>query len=312
MSLPKTLGKEAKKMPLKTIGIMSPGDMGHAVGRALGDNGFDVITCLEGRSERTHALAEQGNIRDVPSMEELVSQADLVLCILVPAQVESVAFRVAEALKSTGQDTYYADCNAVSPQTSLRLADIINAAGGRFIDAGIIGGPPGRGAPPRFYVSGPDAVVVSELDGKGIAVRAIGDELGKASGIKMCYAALTKGTSTLQIALLSAAESMGLTDDLRREFESSQPNALKQMDTGISRLPPNARRWIGEMEEIAATFEHLGVTPFFHKGAAEIYRLLSGTEFAQETPETVDRDRPTIDTIRAVVELLPSCAESAD
>ena len=299
-------------MPIKTIGIMSPGDMGHAVGRALGENGFDVITCLEGRSERTRTLAQQGNFRDVSSLEELVSQADLIMCILVPAQAERVAIGVAEALKSTGQTTYYADCNAVSPRTSLRLADIINAAGGRFIDGGIIGGPPSRGAPPRFYVSGPDAAVVSELDGKGIMVRPIGDEVGKASGIKMCYAALTKGTSTLQIALLSAAESMGLTEDLRKEFESSQPNALKQMDTGISRLPPNAHRWIGEMEEIAATFEHLGVSPFFHKGAAEVYRLLSRTEFAEETPETVDRDRPTIETIRAVVDLLPSYAESAD
>ena len=299
-------------MPLKTIGIMSPGDMGHAVGRALGDNGFDIITCLEGRSERTRALAQQGNFRDVPSMEELVSQADLIMCILVPAQAERVALRVAEALSSTGQSTYYADCNAVSPQTSLRIADIINAAGGRFIDGGIIGGPPGKGEPPRFYVSGSDAAVVSELDGKGITVRPIGDELGKASGIKMCYAALTKGTSTLQIALLSAAESMGLTEELRMEFASSQPNALKQMDTGISRLPPNAHRWIGEMEEIAATFEHLGVTPFFHKGAAEVYRLLSRTEFAQETPETVDKNRPTIETIRAVVELLPSHTETTD
>ncbi|MCH7653195.1 MAG: 6-phosphogluconate dehydrogenase, partial [Chloroflexi bacterium] len=68
-------------MPLKTIGIMSPGDMGHAVGRALGDNGFDIITCLEGRSDRTRNLAGQGNFRDVSSMEELVSRADLVMCI---------------------------------------------------------------------------------------------------------------------------------------------------------------------------------------------------------------------------------------
>ena len=141
-------------MSLKTIGIMSPGDMGHAVGRALGDNGFDVITCLEGRSERTRTLANQGNFRDVSSMEELVTQADLVMCILVPSQAEPVALRVADALKSTGQDTYYADCNAVSPQTSLRLASVINNAGGRFIDGGIIGGPPGGGEPPRFYVSG--------------------------------------------------------------------------------------------------------------------------------------------------------------
>jgi 3-hydroxyisobutyrate dehydrogenase-like beta-hydroxyacid dehydrogenase len=291
-------------MTVKTVAILSPGDMGSGVGRALHENGFDVISCLQGRSERTRQLARQAGFRDVPSMEELVTQADLILCILVPAQAAGVAERVADALRATGASTYYADCNAVSPQTTRAIGEIITSAGGRYIDGGIIGGPPGRSAPPRFYVSGPDASVMTALDGKGIDVRPIGDAIGRASGIKMCYAALTKGTSTLQIALLSAAEALGITDELRAEFASSQPNALKQMDNGISRLPRNAHRWIGEMEEIAATFEHAGVTPYFHKGAAEIYRLLSETPFADETPETVDRNRPTSETIKAVVELL--------
>ena len=172
------------------------------------------------------------------------------------------------------------------------------------MDGGIIGGSPTRGTPPRFYVSGEHTDVVAQLDGKGITVKPLGDEIGRASGIKMCYAALTKGTSTLQVALLSAAESMNLTDELIAEFEFSQPAALKQMSSGISRLPPNAHRWIGEMEEIASTFDHLGVTPSFHKGAAEMYRLLSKTPYASETPESADRSRPTGDTIRAVVDLL--------
>ena len=129
-------------MSVKTVAILSPGDMGHAVGRALGENGLDVITCLQGRSERTQKLAQQGNIRDVPSLEEMVTQADLILSILVPEEALGVARSVADALQSTGPETTFADCNAVSPRTTEEINSIITGAGGRFVDGSIIGGPP--------------------------------------------------------------------------------------------------------------------------------------------------------------------------
>ena len=63
---------------VKTVAIMSPGDMGHSVGNVLGDNGFDVITCLEGRSSRTKELAEKGNFRVVDSMDQMVQELSLI------------------------------------------------------------------------------------------------------------------------------------------------------------------------------------------------------------------------------------------
>ena len=291
-------------MSVRTVAILSPGDMGSGVGFALGQNDIDVITCLRGRSNRTRQLAAEAHFRDIPTLGLLVEQADLILSILVPDQAVTVAQQVAAAMRSSGKHAVYAECNAVSPQTTRKIESIITESGGQYVDGGIIGGSPTRGTPPRFYVSGEHTDVVAGLDGKGITVKPIGKEVGRASGIKMCYAALTKGTSTLQAALLSAAESMNLTDELIAEFEFSQPDALRQMNNGISRLPPNAHRWIGEMLEIASTFEHLGVTPSFHQGAAEMYRLLSRTPYASEAPENADQSRPTRDTIRAVVDLL--------
>ncbi|MCH7786439.1 MAG: NAD(P)-dependent oxidoreductase [Chloroflexi bacterium] len=300
-------------MAVKTVAILSPGDMGHAVGRALGEHGLNVITCLAGRSERTRSLAQQGNIRDVPSLEEVVSQADLVLSILVPSEAKSVAQQVSEALRATGADTYFADCNAVSPETTSAMNDIITTAGGRYIDASIIGGPPAKNSPrTRFYVSGAHSSFMSELDCDGVTVRPLGDAIGRASGIKMCYAAMTKGTSALYLALLSAAEAMGLSDELAAEFKSSQSDTYKRMEGGLPSLPSKAFRWVGEMEEIASTFEHLGVTPFFHRGAAEMYRLLSETPFAQETPETIDENRTLKQTISVIAEHLPSGVQNTD
>lgn len=293
-------------MGVKTVAIQSPGDMGHAVGKVLGENGFDVITCLAGRSQRTKELAEEGNFRIVETMDDLVNEADLILSILVPGRAKELVNEVAESLNRTGATTYFADCNAVSPDTAKEISKTINAAGGTFIDGGIIGTAPTKGDTPRFYVSGPDADVVAVLDGKGIIVKVVGPDVGQASGIKMCYAALTKGTHTLQVALLTAAQKMGLTEQLKEEFAFSQQGALAAMESGISRLPANAHRWIGEMEEISSTFASLGVTPHFHMGAVDVYKLLNETPFAEETPETIDKNRSTWDTISVAAGMVNS------
>ena len=297
-------------MTLNKVAILSPGAMGHAVGRVLAEHGVDIMTCLAGRSERTHRLASAAGFTEMPTLEDLVCEADLVLSILVPVDAEAIACQLAGALKATGAQPYIADCNAISPMRSAKIETIIQSAGGRFIDASIIGPPPGQGAPPRFYVSGIHAEVMLPLDGKGIVVKSLGETIGRASGIKMCYAALTKGTSTLQVALLTAAESMGLTEELRQELAYSQAAALQSMESTIPRLPSNAHRWVGEMEEIASTFAQVGVTSHFHLGAAAIYRLLEATSFANESPETIDPDRTLARTIEAAVAQLPRECES--
>ena len=287
-----------------TIAILSPGDMGHAVGRALGEHGHDVVTCLTGRSERTKALAVEGGFGDVADLEALTDTADLILSIMPPAAGLATAQAVAAAMGRSGAKPPYADCNALSPATAGRIADVIAGAGAPFIDAGIIGPPPGRGQPPRFYVSGADTTPLEALDGKGIAVKPLGPEVGRASGIKMCYAGLSKGTNTLYTAVLMAAEAMGLSDELRDEFLYSQKDTYARMQANVSRLPADSGRWIGEMEEIAASFAAVGVTPNFHLGAAQVFTLLAGTPLAQETRETMDRSRTLEDSVRIYVDHL--------
>lgn len=153
---------------------------------------------------------------------------------------------------------------------------------------------------------------MTELDGKGIVVRSVGNGIGRASAIKMCYAAGTKGTAALYAALLTAAEALGVSEELAAELRTSQPDVYKRMEGQVPGMPIPAARWIGEMEQIAATFEHVGVTPAFHQGAAEMFRLLSQTPFARETPETRDTSRTLAETISAVAKLLPPISEERD
>ncbi|GIT20169.1 MAG: hypothetical protein CM1200mP39_29750 [Dehalococcoidia bacterium] len=57
------------EMVANKIAILSPGDMGHAVGRVLSEHGFDILTHLEGRSERTRVLAQDAGFRISPFAE---------------------------------------------------------------------------------------------------------------------------------------------------------------------------------------------------------------------------------------------------
>jgi 3-hydroxyisobutyrate dehydrogenase-like beta-hydroxyacid dehydrogenase len=287
---------------IRTVAIMAPGDMGHGVGALLRHGGLRVITCLEGRSARTRALAEAAGIEAVPDDARLVREADALLSILVPSRAVELAERMAGALQETGSDLLYVDCNAVAPQTARQIAEVVEAAGARFVDAGIIGPPPTPGASgTRFYASGADVGTFVQLRDYGLNVRPVGDEPGQASAVKMCYAALTKGTCALMAELSVAAERLGASAALREEFAFSQPHHLEWMRQWVVNMVPKAHRWVGEMEEIAKTFDAQGLTPRTFEGVAEMYRYVAATPLARTSPEDWSRsDRSYEDIVAAL------------
>jgi 3-hydroxyisobutyrate dehydrogenase-like beta-hydroxyacid dehydrogenase len=270
---------------LRTVGIISPGDMGHVVGQVLTQHGLRVVTSLAGRSARTRTLAAKAGIEDIGGYRELVQAADIVLSILVPAEAVAAAEQIADAVAATGANLTFVDCNAIAPQTVQQIEQITTAAGCRFVDASIIGPPPRNFEATRFYASAKDAADFARLTHHGLNILVLDGPAGQASALKMCYAALTKGFTALCTELLTAAEALGVAGALADEFELSQTHSLRQMNRSLPGMPPKAHRWVGEMEEIAQTFAHVGLTPHIFTGAADMYRLVSETSLADRTPE---------------------------
>jgi 3-hydroxyisobutyrate dehydrogenase-like beta-hydroxyacid dehydrogenase len=263
---------------------------------------LDVITCLAGRSGRTRELSEKAEISDVATMEDLVRRADAVLAITVSEAVPGLCREVAAAVRATGTDLLYAECNAISPRLSREMDLVLTDSGARYVDASIIGGPPKNGSSPRFYAAGPNVGEFEQLREFGLDVRDLGADIGRASGIKMCYAAMTKGTMALYAELLMAAEGMGLSSELMEEFRHSQPGALQRMEGGLPTIPSKSLRWISEMEQIRDTFDDLGLTPHLFQGVTDMYKLVGDSPLGDETPETQDRERSLADTIRLLSE----------
>jgi 3-hydroxyisobutyrate dehydrogenase-like beta-hydroxyacid dehydrogenase len=291
----------------RTIAIIGTGDMGSAVAAALVRRGYRVVTDSSGRSAHSRALAAEARIEDLGSLPALLATADIVLSILPPAAALGFARRVAAVMDETGARPLFVDCNAVAPETLKDIARLFAAIDAPFLDVGIVGPAPraGTGKPTRFYVCGQDRSALLELDVPELRVVDMGPKAGRASGIKMCYAALNKGTDALHTAVLLAAERLGVRAELMEELAASQVSEAARMAARVPFLAATAERYTGEMHEIAATFEAAGVTPDFHRGAAWLYALLAATPLAAETRASLPRQRSLDEAIRVFAEGLP-------
>jgi 3-hydroxyisobutyrate dehydrogenase-like beta-hydroxyacid dehydrogenase len=239
------------------VGILHPGEMGSAVGRALAAAGHDVVWASDGRSVATSARAE--SFRDCNTVSGVAREADVILSICPP----HAALDVAE--EAAGFAGLYVDANAISPARAREVAALHPA----YVDGGIIGGPPHAAGETRFYLSGPRAAEIAALFGPSIVdARVVPD----ASALKMTYAAWSKGTAALLLAIRDVAGHYGVGDELAAEWGESQPDLLDRLPAAERSAAKKGWRWAGEMDEIAATFEAAGAPDGFHRAAAEVYR----------------------------------------
>lgn len=294
-------------MKIATIGIVSPGDMGQAIAMRLKACGYSVCTPLQGRSERTAQLAHQAGLIDCETVEHMVASCDAVLSILNPGAALEKAREVAHAMRAAGRKILYLDCNAIAPQTVHEIDGIVRGASGVFVDAGIIGPPPRGKLKTKLYVSGPAAAGLAQIVDPQLQVRIVSDRIGDASAVKMCYAAMTKGTIALGVELLVAARKLGVEQAVEAEFHESQSQMYESILSRSVSMPPKAHRWVPEMLEIAKTFEGVGMTPRMLQGAADMYELIAETRLGGESPEQArDRARTGAEVIRGLADGLRS------
>jgi 3-hydroxyisobutyrate dehydrogenase-like beta-hydroxyacid dehydrogenase len=112
----------------------------------------------------------------------------------------------------------------------------------------------------------------------------IGDSVGKASALKMCYAAYSKGTTALLCGVLAAAEELGIRGELEQEWSKDEAGFVEQARERVRRVTAKAWRFEGEMAEIADTFREAGLPNGFHAAAGEIYHRLAGYKDAATSP----------------------------
>jgi len=126
---------------------------------------------------------------------------------------------------------------------------------------------------------------MEQLNPPNLLIRVLSERIGDASGVKMCYAAMTKGTTALAVELLVAARKLGVEQALEKELRESRSDVFEWQMKNIATMPPKAYRWVPEMLEIAKTFGELGLTRRIFEGATDIYGMVAETALGKESPE---------------------------
>jgi 3-hydroxyisobutyrate dehydrogenase-like beta-hydroxyacid dehydrogenase len=163
------------------------------------------------------------------------------------------------------------------------------AAGVDFVDGGIIGGPAWEPNRTWLYLSGDSAQIAADCFSAGpLETKVLGEEVGKASAIKMCYAAYTKGTTALLCAIHATAEKLGVLEDLQRQWSSDDSDFAEQSSLRVRRVTAKAWRFTAEMDEISATFSAAGLPGGFHAASSDVYRRISSFKDAPSLPPLED------------------------
>ena len=260
---------------MSKIGILHPGEMGVSVAASAMKSGHLVYWASESRSEQTRRRAEKQDLIEVQSLFELCQTCEVIISICPPHAAEDMARSVvAEGFKG-----FYLDANAISPQRTKRLHQIMESNEIHFIDGSIIGGPAWTAGETYLYLSGKDAEVIRDCFQTGpLETRIIGEEVGKASALKMCFAAYSKGMTALLASILATAEVHDVREALYRQWDMDDPAFSEQVNRRVTRTTDKAWRFAGEMDEIATTFAEAGLPDGFHKAAAKIFQRMTNLE----------------------------------
>ena len=272
-------------MSKQNIGVIHPGMMGICVAATVQNSGHEVYWASEGRSLQSRERAEKYNLSDAGSLATLCETCTAIISVCPPHAAEEVA---EQALANSFQGVYL-DVNAISPQRTIRIGQLMRKAGVDFVDGGIIGLPVWERGQTWLYLSGAMAQKVAAFCAAGpLETSVVGDNIGKASALKMCYAAYTKGTTALLGGILATAEVLGVRGELETQWSRDWPDFGEQAGERLRNVTTKAWRFAGEMAEIAATFREAGLPGEFHAAAEMIYQRIAGFKDAPATPALED------------------------
>lgn len=249
------------------VGLISPGQMGAAVGSAIAAGSRPVHWASEGRGDASCSRAEAAGLTDVGSFETLVESVGTIVSVCPPETAQALAGQVA----ALGFDGVYVDANATGPSTARAIQRDLEPKA-HFVDGGIIGSPPRSRGSTRLYLAGEQAERVAALFQHGLFEVIVMDvAIPAASALKVAYATWTKGTAALLYAIWAFADAEGVAEVLHDEWDRSQPALIERLASLSGNMAPKAWRFVDEMRQAGESFDSVGLPSGFHQAAGEVF-----------------------------------------
>jgi len=203
------------------------------------------------------------------SHADLAAKADLIVSAVTASQAVPVASACAPAVR---KGAWFLDFNSASPGAKRRAADLIDGAGGRYVEGAVMTSvPPYRIKVPLLLGGGSARDLAPLLMELGFDAKVASDQLGVASAVKMCRSIMIKGLEAMVIESFTTARAYGVEDAVLASLAETFPgiNWEKQGAYFFQRVIEHGRRRSEEVREVAETVREIGLTPWSAQGTAE-------------------------------------------
>jgi 3-hydroxyisobutyrate dehydrogenase-like beta-hydroxyacid dehydrogenase len=292
-----------------TVGVLYPGELGAALAAALASRGIPVVTTAHGRSGPTAARAAGCGAVVLDSLPEVVRASDVLFSLVVPSAVEELAEAYLQSARLAPRGAIYVDANSIGPDKARAIAGRIESAGVSFVDASINGLAKNLGTTATLYLSGPRAGEVAALCDKVARVKVLGDEVGRASAMKMLLAGLSKGVCALFAELAALAHEQGMLDELLEATTRTYPGITALAERMLPTYAQHAARRATEMSELEATARAAGVTPRVIEGIVKFHDALAEA-LADGPPSEIPNLKSEISNLKSQISDLKSQTSS--
>ena len=250
---------------IEQLGVVGYGEVGKTFAAGLRPRvrGLHVADLKLQDPAQAAALRAHAQSIDVQAgpLAQVCGHAQLIISAVTASNTLAVAEEAAAHLKP---GTFFLDLNSASPGTKQQAARVIEAAGGHYIEAGVMTSVPPYGIAVPMLLGGPRAAELAPLlQSWGLDARAVSERLGVASAIKMCRSIMIKGLEALVIESYATARRYGVEDHVLPTLAETFPSIdwHKQGAYFFSRVVQHGQRGAEGVREAARTVQEAGFAP---------------------------------------------------
>lgn len=262
-------------MEIQRVALIGFGEVGRIFAAGLRERGLTDIAAWDvkfndpARRDGPLAHAHSLGLVPAPNAQALCRGRQLILSAVTASQTLAVAEAVAPAIEA---GAFFLDLNSASPGTKQQAASLIDGAGGRYVEAGVMTSVPPYGVRVPMLLGGPSAHALQPvLADWGMDATVVSDRIGVASATKMCRSVMIKGLEALVIESYATAQHYGVADAMIATLQETFPGIdwTKQGAYFFSRVAQHGQRRAEEMCEVARTVAEAGFEPFMARAIAD-------------------------------------------
>ncbi len=256
---------------IRSVAIIGLGEVGQTLAADLAAAQIPLITAFDILFTDADSVPSRAQSPAVKcsSIAEAVQGRDLVISAVTAASDAEVAASAAPHLKA---GAFFLDVNSASPKQKSQAAAMVDAAGGRYVEAAVMTPIHPRRIASPMLLGGPHAgAFLNAADGLGFSATNFSPEYGKASAVKMCRSVVIKGMEALLAESMLAARHYGVEEPVLASLSDLLPAAdwTAKASYMIGRSLQHGKRRAEEMREVAETVRHAGIAPAMSRATAD-------------------------------------------